>query len=765
MANSTTEKKSGLKVEHKLLLTLFVSTFVPVIGLGASLALGMYQTYAIIAALVFQVVGLVLGYMFSQGIVKQASAIQETLQKINGGNLEARATTFTRDELGRAAESLNAMCDNSLNMAQSNDERDQIQNSIEGLISEMKSIAEGDLTIQTVINEDVTGTISTSVNSMTDQLRSIVTRVKSAAEQVTHSSSQIREASTEMFKENEMQAVRIGEASEQLLDITGSFQNVAEMTKESVQVAVEARQTASNGLKAVSATVDGMQRIRNQVQSTSKRIKRLGESSQEIGEIVQMISDITDRTSILALNASIQASMAGDAGQGFAVVAEEIERLAERSNDATKQISKLIRSVQNETSEVISDMEESTREVVAGSQLASEAGETLFEIDSVSNQLVELIQSSSTYALEQADTATQVASSMSAISTATRLSAERGREATQSIGLLANMVGQLRDSVSRFKVSDAEMVQPALVSNSFSAPSQTSATLMTPDSQNSDAANEARYQEMLKQVREQPEEMKVAASTAPKPPVKPAGPKPASPKPAKKPSLKKAPALSKPDLPKPALPKPSDRKSTVARTLTNTVAQPESNTEKNTEKKRPSTLPTSAAKAADVTPVVDAPKPPKVSANKASANNTMDVNSMVPPTIMTDFGDSPSGNEEDEVKNIEANLWNQLKEAKEFMNQSKSDSSNAPETKKPEAAKSSDQKSESPKPEPVVAATSKADASKGDKEAKQGRERQCSVDADALRKLLNQSKTPATPEKPPVQDRKIARTINVDQLK
>ena len=248
------------------------------------------------------------------------------------------------------------------------------------------------------------------------------------------------------------------------------------MTKESVEVAVEARQTASNGLKAVSDTVDGMQRIRDQVQSTSKRIKRLGESSQEIGEIVQLISDIADRTSILALNASIQAAMAGDAGQGFAVVAEEIECLSERSTDATKQISKLIRAIQNETSEVITDMEESTREVVAGSQLAAQAGETLFEIDSVSNQLVDLIQASSASALQQADTAEGVANSMAEISRSTKDSAEKSREATRSVGRLAGMVNQLRGSVSQFKVSDT----PDVFNFDQTMPDSESAELETP---------------------------------------------------------------------------------------------------------------------------------------------------------------------------------------------------------------------------------------------------------------------------------------------
>lgn len=471
-----TEHILKTSLEKKLLFMLFVVAIFPIGILLATAATGMYQVQAIIATVVIQVVGSTLGYFFIGGIVRQSGSINEALVRLNNGDFEARAEMITSDELGAAAIAINAMCDNTLNLIQSNDERDRIQVSIENLKSEMSAIAAGDLTITTEVTDDMTGDIAQSVNQMTEQLRSIVRQVQSAAEQVTTSAAKIRESSTTISNDSDIQATCISDASEQLLAITSSFHDVAAMTKESVEVAVEARQTASNGLKAVSDTVDGMQRIRDQVQSTSKRIKRLGESSQEIGEIVQLISDIADRTSILALNASIQAAMAGDAGQGFAVVAEEIECLSERSTDATKQISKLIRAIQNETSEVITDMEESTREVVAGSQLAAQAGETLFEIDSVSNQLVDLIHASSASALQQADTAAGVANSMAEISRSTKDSAEKSREATRSVGQLAGMVNQLRGSVSQFKVSNT----PDMLNFEQPQVSSQSAELTTP---------------------------------------------------------------------------------------------------------------------------------------------------------------------------------------------------------------------------------------------------------------------------------------------
>ena len=184
--------------------------------------------------------------------------------------------------------------------------------------------------------------------------------------------------------------------------------------------------------------------------------------SQEVGEIVQLISDIADRTSILALNASIQASMAGDAGQGFAVVAEEVERLAERSTDATKQISMLIKAIQTGTSEAIADMEEATREVVEGSQLATQAGQTLAEINEVSQQLETSIKQVSDSALEQAEAATRIASTMNNISTTTKQSAEKSRSATEQVSALATLANQLGDSVSRFRLDGATATEQSI---------------------------------------------------------------------------------------------------------------------------------------------------------------------------------------------------------------------------------------------------------------------------------------------------------------
>jgi twitching motility protein PilJ len=234
--------------------------------------------------------------------------------------------------------------------------------------------------------------------------------------------------------------------------MASSVQQVSERAVLSAAVAEQALVNARQGTEAVQKTISGMNNIRQQVQETSKRIKRLGESPQEIGEIVQLIGDIADRTSILALNASIQSAMAGEAGRGFAVVAAEVERLADRSSEATKRISTLIKSIQSETNEAVAAMESTTKEVVIGSELANEAGQALNEIGTVSNRMAELSQAISIAANQQALGSESVAKSMGEISQITQQTSAATKKAAQSIQDLAKISYGLRASVSAFRL-------------------------------------------------------------------------------------------------------------------------------------------------------------------------------------------------------------------------------------------------------------------------------------------------------------------------
>jgi twitching motility protein PilJ len=356
------------------------------------------------------------------------------------------------DELGRASQSLNQMLDHTLGLIQSREERDRIQRSTQKLLEEVSGVAQGDLTVEAEVTSDATGAIADSINFMIGELRRVIGDVQDTTLQVSSAANEIRATTDHLALGSETQAAQIADTSAAIEEMTLSIQQVSENAALSATVAEQAMNNAQQGAKAVEKTIEGMSGIREQVQKTAKRIKRLGESSQEIGEIVQLISDLSDRTSILALNASIQAAMAGEAGRGFAVVAEEVERLAERSTEATKKVATLIKTIQTETNEAVAAMEDTTHEVVSGSNLANEAGLTLREIQTVSNRLAELIQSISMAAKQQARGSEAVAKSMTQISQITQQTASGTKQAAVSINSLATLTENLRASVSTFKL-------------------------------------------------------------------------------------------------------------------------------------------------------------------------------------------------------------------------------------------------------------------------------------------------------------------------
>ena len=395
---------------------------------------------------------LVVAFWFSGSATKQTRSVGDMLAKISAGDYTSRANVTSKDELGQMADSMNKVLDKTLLLVQSERERDQMQNAIMKLLEEVSDVANGDLTIEAEVTTDMTGAIADSFNYMIGELRKVVYKVKSATLEVTRSAEEIRTTTEHLSEGSESQASQLLETSSALGQMAASIQQVADNVNESAAVAEQARANAQTGRQSVQRTISGMNRIREQVQETSKRFKRLGESSQSVGEIVQLIADIADRTSILALNASIQAAMAGESGRGFAVVAQEVERLAERSNQATSEIATLIKTIQTETAEAISAMEESTKEVVAGSQLAQDAGTALGEIESVSDRLAELIQEVSTATTQQASGASSLSRSMSEISQLTQHTAAGTKQTAVSVTHLAGLAKELRTSVESFKV-------------------------------------------------------------------------------------------------------------------------------------------------------------------------------------------------------------------------------------------------------------------------------------------------------------------------
>lgn len=394
----------------------------------------------------------VLVWMVGRGITRQVDSMTKVFSSIGIGDFEARADVYSSDEIGIATASLNAMLDNLMGLIQSREERDKIQDSIQKLLEEIAGLADGDLSVQAEVTAEVTGAIADAFNNMTEELRNIISRVQDTTMVVSSSASEVQTTTEHLASGSEAQAAQIVEASAAIDEMAVSIQQVSSNASTAAGVAENALSSARLGAEAVLKTIDGMNGIRQQVQQTAKRIKRLGESSQEIGEIVQLINDIAERTSILALNASIQAAMAGEAGKGFAVVAEEVERLADHSAEATKKIATLIKSIQADTNEAIAAMEETTREVINESGLANEAGLKLSEIEKISTHLAELIQSISMASKQQSRGSEGVAKSMSDISQVTQQTAAGAKQAAISIRKLAQLADDLRDSLQRFKL-------------------------------------------------------------------------------------------------------------------------------------------------------------------------------------------------------------------------------------------------------------------------------------------------------------------------
>ncbi len=330
---------------------------------------------------------------------------------------------------------------------------DANQAAILRLMNELQTVAEGDLTQQATVTEDITGAIADSVNYTVEELRTLVAQVQGTVGRVTETTQQVEQTSTELLATSTEQLREIRETGESVLQMADRINDVSSQAQQTADVAQKSLETAKVGRRAVQETIDGMNTMREQIQETSKRIKRLGESSQEIGEITELISDITEQTNVLALNAAIQAASAGEAGRGFSVVAEEVQRLAERSGDATRQIAALVKTIQTDTQDAVAAMERSTQGVVESTRLSDAAGTALGDIDRVSRQLSGLITKISQQALDEAKQANVVASNIQHIFAVTEQTGDGTRSTANIVRELSRTAEELKQSVARFKIS------------------------------------------------------------------------------------------------------------------------------------------------------------------------------------------------------------------------------------------------------------------------------------------------------------------------
>jgi len=328
------------------------------------------------------------------------------------------------------------------------------QQAILRLLDELGSLADGDLTVQATVTEDITGAIADSINYAIEALRGLVTTINLTAIKLDAAAKQTHATATHMADASETQLRQAGDATESTARMAASIEAVSGDAERASDVARHSVDVAHKGGAAVRRTIEGMNAIRETIQDTSKRIKRLGESSQEIGNIIEIINDIAEQTNILALNASIQASMAGEAGRGFAVVADEVQRLSERAANSTRQIEVLVKTIQSDTNEAVVSMERSTTDVVGGALLAENAGAALDEIESVSNQIATLVQNISRSARDQATAAADITRNMNVLREVSEQTADATGATSQSISKLAEMSTQLRNSVAGFRLPE-----------------------------------------------------------------------------------------------------------------------------------------------------------------------------------------------------------------------------------------------------------------------------------------------------------------------
>jgi twitching motility protein PilJ len=329
------------------------------------------------------------------------------------------------------------------------------QEAILKLLDEISNLAQGDLTVKATVSEEITGAIADSINYAIEALRELVVTINKTAVTLDGSARQALASAGHLAKASVQQSKQVTAASESAAEMAMSVEEVSGNAERSSDVARHSVDIAHKGSDAVRRTIDGMNTIRETIQETSKRIKRLGESSQEIGNIVELITDLAEQTNILAFNASIEASRAGDAGRGFAVVADEVQRLAERAAHATKQIDLLVRTIQADTNEAVVSMERSTTDVVGGALLAENAGAALEEIEQVSHQIASLVQNISASARQQSESAKNIAHNMQVLREISAQTADNSAATSTSIGKLAQLSGLMRKSVAGFRLPES----------------------------------------------------------------------------------------------------------------------------------------------------------------------------------------------------------------------------------------------------------------------------------------------------------------------
>jgi methyl-accepting chemotaxis protein len=388
--------------------------------------------------------------------VKDLMRVAEALGR---GDLSKKANVKRGDELGQLGDTFNQTIDRLQGLIQTESDRDKMQHQVMDLLSVVSTAAEGDLTIKAEVTADALGSVADAFNLMITGLTNLVTQASNVASEIQRSTSEILQSSERMRLGAEQQADQIRMASDAVNTMSHTTQRMAQNAEAATQTSLKATQAAVKGGASVAETIKGMQRIRAAVQTTGKKIKGLGERSLEIGAIIEVINEIATQTNLLALNAAIEAARAGEQGKGFAVVADEVRKLAERAARATKDITGLIKGIQVETSEAVTVMEEGTREVEEGTKLADQAGAALREIEQIVKQTAGLVTDITRAAGDQVKVTETVVGSMDSILKQTQETTHGVQDTVSTIGKLAELSRRLTDAIGRFKLKEGMVAQ------------------------------------------------------------------------------------------------------------------------------------------------------------------------------------------------------------------------------------------------------------------------------------------------------------------
>lgn len=394
--------------------------------------------------------------VFSYKIISPVRDLTRVAEALGRGDLTKKVPVRTGDELGQLAETLNQTITRLQGLVQTEADRDRMQQQVMELLTIVSSAAEGDLTVKAEVTADALGSVADAFNLMINGLTTLVTQASNMAREIQHATTDILRSSERMRLGAEQQAAQIRNAADAVNALSAAIQKMSANADAAAQASLRATQAAVKGGASVAETIKGMQRIRGSVQSTAKKIKGLGERSLEIGAIIEVINEIATQTNLLALNAAIEAARAGEQGKGFAVVADEVRKLAERAGRATKDITGLIKGIQVETSEAVAVMEEGTREVEEGTRLADQAGAALREIEQIVKQAAAAVADITSAASEQVKVTESVVQTMERISNVTQETTMGVKETAATISKLAELSKRLTDAIGRFKLRTAQ---------------------------------------------------------------------------------------------------------------------------------------------------------------------------------------------------------------------------------------------------------------------------------------------------------------------